>query len=411
MLFLATTIQYVDRFVISVLAPTLGKDLHWTATDYAHISNWFSIFYAFGYAVAGRFIDRVGTKIGYAWAVGIWSIAAACHFAARSVLTFSMARSLLGLAEGGNFPGATRTTAEWFPRKERALSFGLLNAGSNVGPIVAALVVPWITFRFGWPSAFLLTGSLGFLWVLGWLVMYRMPAEHPKVSPQELGYIRSDPPEPVTSIPWLSLFRFRPTWAAILGMMLTSPFWWFYLIWIPKFLKDTYGVDLTNVGPPLITIYVMAFIGSVGGGWLSSQLIARSVPVGRARKLAMLPAVLCVAPLFLVPQTPDVWKVTWLISLAAAGHQAFSANLYTLVSDTMPKPSVSSVVGLAGMAAGLASIGFTSFVGWLVDSTGKYMLVFQMAPIAYLLALALITVLLPRYDQAMKDMFGEAAQA
>jgi len=411
LLFLATTINYIDRGVIGILKSTITHDLHWSEVAYADVVFWFQLFYAIGYAVAGRFIDKVGTRIGYAWAVGLWSLAATLHFAARSVVSFSVVRSLLGLAEGGNFPGATRATAEWFPRKERALAFGFLNAGSNVGAIVTPLAVPWITLRFGWPATFVVTGSLGFLWLIGWLTIYKSPSEASKVNAEELDLIQSDPAEPNVEIPWLRLLRYRPTWAAIFGMALTSPVWWFYLFWIPDFLGKTYHLDLTNIGPPLIAIYLMADVGSIVGGWISSRLISLGWPVGKSRKLAMLLAVLCVAPLLSVPGTSDLWRVTVLIGLAAAGHQAFSANLYTLVSDTMPKPTVSSVVGLAGMAGSVAGMFMAKFVGWLLDTTHSYTPVFLIAPAAYILALILISLLLPRYDQTITEEFAEEVPA
>ena len=287
LLFFATTINYVDRGVLGVLAPSLQKEIGWTDTQYGDINAAFSLAYAIGFLVLGRFIDRVGTRAGYAIALVAWSLAAAGHALARSAFGFGVARFFLGLGEAGNFPAAVKTTAEWFPRRERALATGVFNAGSNVGAVLAPLLVPVLALRFGWRAAFLFTGLIGLLWVAFWLPLYRRPERHPRVSPEELAWIQDEGPEPSQAIPWLALLPHRQTWAVAAGKFLTDPVWWFYLFWSAKFLSDRFGVDLKTIGPPLITIYLMADVGSVAGGWLSSWLLRRGWTANAARKTAM----------------------------------------------------------------------------------------------------------------------------
>jgi ACS family hexuronate transporter-like MFS transporter len=393
LLFFATTINYIDRQTISLLKTTLSRDLGWSETQYADIVFWFQALYAVGYAAAGWLIDRIGVRVGYSLAVLVWSVAAMLHAGVRSVLGFCLVRGALGLAEGGNFPAAVRATAEWFPKKERALAFGILNAGSNLGPVVTPLVVPWLTVAYGWPAAFVATGSLGLIWLGVWLAVYRAPGENPRVSAEELAYIRQEPTVPVPGIPWISLLRYRTTLAFMIGMALSSPVWWFYLFWIPDFLQRRYHFDLTHVGLPLIAIYLLADVGSVGGGWLSSYRIARGTPAWPARRGTMFVCAVCVLPLVAIPGLASPWIAVGLIGLAAAAHQGWSANLYTMVSDSMPASAVSSVVGLGGMAGSVAGMFMAKFVGWILDRTHSYSIPFLVAPAAYLLALALITLL------------------
>ncbi|GAB4241515.1 MAG: MFS transporter [Acidobacteriota bacterium] len=398
MLFLATTLNYLDRAVVGILKADLMRDLHWNEIDYSNIVFAFSAAYAVGYLVAGRAIDLLGVRRGYAIIVSLWSLAAAGHAWMRSVLGFSLMRAALGLAEGGNFPAAVKAVSEWFPRRERALATGIFNAGSNVGVIAAPLLVPWLTLNWGWPFAFLVTGLLGLLWVIPWLTLYRRPDRHPRVSRTELAYIQSDPPDPEIRIPWVALLKFRQTWVFVVGMFLSGPIWWFYLYWVPGFLYDRHGLDLSSVGPPLIAIYLMADVGSVAGGWISSRLIAGGWTVNAARKTAMLACALAVVPVFFASTTESVLLATVLIGLAAAAHQGFSANLYTLVSDTAPRFAVGSIVGIGGMAAAVGGMFNAKLVGYVLEWTGSYVPLFAIASSAYLINLAIMHWLNPRLD-------------
>ena len=395
-LFLATTANYIDRQVIGVLKPTLQKDLGWSEIDYSNIVFWFQVAYAGGYLFAGRLMDRIGLRIGYTLAIFLWSIAAMSHAFARTVFGFSAARFGLGLAEGGNFPAAIKAISEWFPKKERAFATGLFNAGCNVGAIITPLAVPYITVTIGWPAAFLMTGAIGFVCMVAWMLIYRPPEKHPNLSTAELDYIRSDPPDPPAPIAWLELLRYRSTWAFVVGQSMSSPFWWFYLFWIPGFLSDRYGINLLQMGPPLVMIYLISDFGSIAGGWLSSALIKRGWNINTARKFALLICALFVVPVFFTSMAPNVWIATLLIALAASGHQAWAANNYTLVSDTMPRRTVSSIVGIGGMAGALAGMFFAKFVGYVLEWTHSYKLLFALAPASYLTALLLIHLLLPK---------------
>jgi len=411
LLFFATTLNYIDRQVIGILKPGLAKHFGWSEIDYSNIIFAFQIAYAIGYAGAGRLIDKMGVRLGYALAVLFWSLAAMAHalnwyipIGARfwimampaTVLGFSAARFALGLSEGGNFPAAIKAVSEWFPRKERALSTGIFNAGSNVGALAAPIMVPWLTVKFGWPMAFIATGALGFAWLVAWHLFYRSPEKHPRLSPAELAYIRSDPPDPVVKVPWLSLLRYRQVWAFVVGMFLSSPIWWFYLYWIPDFLNKKHGLDLLHLGPPLVAIYLIADVGSVGGGWLSSWLIKRGWTVNAARKTTMLVCAICVVPVFSASTVSNLWAATLLIGLAAAAHQGFSANLYTLVSDTAPRHMVSSIVGVGGMAGAIGGMFIAKLAGYILEWTGDYRILFGIAAGAYLVNLFIIHLINPR---------------
>ena len=396
LLFLATTINYMDRQIIGILKPELQSEFGWSEIDYGNIVFTFQLAYAFGYLLAGRVIDRVGVKVGYALAVGLWSIAAMGHALARSVLGFCFARAALGLSEGGNFPAAVKTVAEWFPRRERALAIGIFNAGSNVGALITPLVVPWITVMWGWQMAFIATGALGFFWLAGWWLIYRTPENHPRVSSGELAYIRSDPPDQPINVSWLELLRHRQTWAFAAGMFMTAPIWWFYLFWIPDFLNKNHGLNLLQLGPPLVAIYLLADVGSIGGGWLSSHLIGRGWSVNAARKTAMLVCALCVVPVFAASVVSNLWVATMLIAVAAAAHQGFAANLYATVSDTAPRGAVSSIVGIGGMAGGIGGMLIAQIAGYILEWTGTYLPLFIIASTAYLIGLFVIHLLNPR---------------
>jgi ACS family hexuronate transporter-like MFS transporter len=397
LLFFATTVNYVDRQVLGILSKDLKVAIGWTEVDYGNIVAAFNAAYAFGLLLAGRLMDRIGTRIGYVVAIVWWSFAAMGHALAHSPFGFGVARAALGVGEAGNFPAAIKTVAEWFPKKERAFATGLFNAGSNVGAIVAPLTVPWIATYLGWRWAFLLTGAIGLAWLLFWLPLYRRPEEHPKVTKAELDYIHSDPPDPpAKNVPWLSLIPHRQTSAFAIGKYLTDPIWWFYLYWIPNFFRDNHGLDLTTIGPPLIVIYLIADIGSIGGGWLSSTFIKRGWTINRSRKTAMLICALAVTPIIFAANVKNKWEAVALIGLAAAAHQGWSCNLFTTTSDMFPRQAVGSVVGIGGMAGALGGATMAVATGYILQSTGQnYSIVFMIAGTAYLIALLVIHLLAP----------------
>ena len=341
LLFFATTVNYVDRQVLGILSKDLKAEIGWTEVDYGNIVAAFNAAYAFGLLLAGRLMDRIGTRMGYTLAIIWWSIAAMAHALARTPFGFGVARAALGIGEAGNFPAAIKTVAEWFPKKERAFATGIFNAGSNVGAIVAPLTVPWIAVTLGWQWAFILTGAIGFIWLIFWLPVYSRPEVHPKVSKAELAHIQSDPPDPpALKVPWVKLIPHRQTSAFAIGKYLTDPIWWFYLYWIPNFLRDNHGLDLTTIGLPLIVIYLIADVGSVGGGWLSSTFIKRGWTINRSRKTAMLICALAVTPIIFASNVKNLWIAVGLIGLAAAAHQGWSANLFTTTSDMFPRRTV-----------------------------------------------------------------------
>ncbi len=390
LLFFATTINYVDRQVLSILAKTLEERIGWTTIEYGYITAAFQAFYGIGLLIAGRLIDRLGTRKGYALAVGVWSVAAVAHAAAFSAFTFGIARSLLGLGESANFPACIKGLAEWFPKKERALATGIFNSGANVGAIVAPLVVPWLTITYGWQSAFIATGALGFIWLIFWFWLYAKPTEHKKVSSQELAHIQSDPPDRVESVPWLRLFPKKETWAFAIAKALTDPIWWFYLFWFPKYLQETFSLSLKEIVLPTIIVYNICTVGSVGGGWLSSALLDRGWSLNAARKIVMLGCALAVLPVLYAPYSSNLWVVVALIGLATAAHQGFSANLFTVASDTFPRSAVGSVVGIGGTLGAVTSVGLQVATGYIVQLTHSYLPLFIAAGFAYVIALAIL---------------------
>ena len=401
LLFFATTINYIDRQVLGILAPHLQKIIGWSEVDYGYIVTAFQAAYALGLLLFGRFIDRFGTKTGYTVSITLWSVAAMAHAAARSAFGFGAARSALGFGESGNFPTAITTVAEWFPKKERALATGIFNAGCGVGTIIAPAVVPWITIQFGWPAAFLLTGSIGFAWVVFWLLFYDTPEKKKSLSRRELDYILSDPPEPaLEKIKWLGLLKYKQTWAIVIGKFLTDPIWWFYLYWLPKFLNAKFGLTLATFGPPLIAVYVMADVGSIGGGWLSSAFIKKGRSINRSRKLVMLICALCVVPIITVSAAPSVVIAVLIFGLAGAAHQAWSANIFTFASDMFPKKAVGSVTGLGGMAGAVGGMLFASLTGYILEKTGSYFIMSLIAGLVYLTALGIIQLLAPKLKPA-----------
>jgi ACS family hexuronate transporter-like MFS transporter len=401
LLFGATTVNYVDRQVIGILAPTLTRELHWSETDYATIVRCWTAAYGIGLLFMGRVMDRLGVRRGFGVAVSTWSLAAMAHALVRTVTGFSVARFFLGLAESGNFPGANKALAEWFPKKERAFAFGLLNAGSNVGVVVAALLVPWITLALGWRWAFVVTGSLDLVWLAVWLTVYRDPTRHGRVKPAELAYIQSDPGDPPVRVPWLPLLARRQTWAFIVGKAMTDPVWLFYLFWFPKFLDTEYHVKLAGLALPLIVIYLAADFGSVAGGWISGALIKRGWSVNRGRKTAMLLSAAVIVPTILAPSAGSMWVAVAIVAVAASAHQGWSANLFTLVSDMFPRKAVGSVTGIGGAAGMLGAFVFQTYTGDILQAThGNYTPVFAVLGFMYLIALGLIHLLVRRLEPA-----------
>jgi MFS transporter, ACS family, hexuronate transporter len=417
LLFFAATINYIDRQVIGILKPTLQSQFGWSEIDYADIVFAFQLAYAVGFLIAGRMMDRLGARIGFTIAILVWSLAAIAHAEAElfgpaaasllsiaglsystSVAGFMFARFALGIGEAGNFPAAIKVTAEWFPKRERALATGIFNSGTNVGAIATPLVVPWITLTWGWYWAFVITGLLGFLWLAFWLPLYRRPDEHPRLGAAELSYIRSDPADPAVHIAWRRLIPLRQTWAFMIGKFLTDPIWWLYLFWMPDFFNRNYGIDLKTIGPPLVVIYLVADVGSIGGGWLSSTLIKRGWTVNAGRKLAMLICAVAVVPMVFASGAKNMWVAVALISIAAAAHQGWSANLFTTASDMFPRKAVGSVVGLGGMAGAVGGMLIAKLTGYILQATGSYLPVFFIAAFTYLVGLLVIHLLVPRLE-------------
>ena len=397
LLFFATTINYLDRSVLGILAPTLQHDIGWTPVEYGYITTGFTLAYALGLAVFGWFIDRYGTKIGYSISILGWSLSAMAHGLATTVLGFGIARIFLGLSESGNFPSAIKVTAEWFPKKERALATGIFNSGANIGAVVAPAVVPWLTITYGWQSAFVLTGATGFIWFVFWIMMYERPEVARKLKKEELRYILSDAEEEASEkVRWARLLKFPQTWAFIIGKFLTDPVWWFYLYWLGLFLNNNFGLVLTGLALPLIVIYTMTSVGSIGGGWLSGVLIGRGIPVNRSRKIAMLICAILVIPVVFANGIGNMWLVIGIVGLAASAHQGWSANLFTTASDMFPKKAVASVVGLGGFAGSAGGAIFLTSAGYIVEKTGSYMALFIICGSAYLLALGLMQLLTAR---------------
>jgi ACS family hexuronate transporter-like MFS transporter len=411
LLFFATTINYIDRQILGLLAPLLQKEIGWNEIQYSAIVTAFQAAYALGIVAFGRAVDRFGTRIGYAFSVALWSVAAASHALARSVLGFGATRAALGVAEAGNFPSAIKAVAEWFPKSERALATGIFNSGSNFGAVLAPAVVPWLTVTFGWPAAFVATGALGLIWLVFWLALYDRPERKKGLSRGELAHILSDPAETqTTKVPWRELLRHRQTWAFVIGKFLTDPIWWFYLYWLPKFLNTRHGLTITTLGLPLVAIYSMTSVGSIGGGWLSSALIRRGFTVNRARKTAMLLCAVCVVPIVTASRIGTLWTAVLIIGLAAAAHQGWSANIFTLASDMFPKRAVGSVVGLGGMAGAAGSLLFSPFIGLVLERThNNYLIPFLISGSVYLVAFAVIQALAPRLEPVSLDRPAPAA--
>lgn len=412
LLFAATTINYIDRQVIGMLKPTLTAAFHWDNTTFGTINGIFQFFYAFGLLAFGRLVDRVGSKIGYTISITIWSVFAMAHSLARNTVGFVIARSGLGIGEAGNFPSAIKAVAEWFPKKERALATGIFNSGANIGAVVAPIMVPLLLSSFGWQMAFLITGSLGFIWLIFWVLLYEIPAKKKGISKAEFDYIHSDE-EAVpagTKVSWGKLLKVRQTWAFVVGKFFTDPIWWFFLFWLPGYFSDEFRLDLSKPGWPLVIVYSCTTVGSIGGGYLSGYLINKGWPVYKARKTVMLIFAICVVPIITARYFDSLWVIVGLISLAAAAHQAWSANIFTTCSDMFPRKAVSSVTGIGGMAGSIGGIIFQPAVGWILDYFTRlgnkglgYNLIFLICGLAYLLAWLLMHLFAPKMTRVQLD--------
>lgn len=400
LLFSATVINYVDRQMIGLLKPTLQVELRWNENTYAGIIFYFQLAYAIGYLFFGHMVDRLGARIGYATAFIVWTAAHILHAAARSVTSFAAVRFALGIGESGSFPSALKAVTEWFPKKERALATGLFNAGSNIGAIITPFIVAVLTISYGWRGAFVITGAVSSLWLVAWLALYRRPRESKQLSSAELAYIESDPADPGAKVPWLGVLQAKEAWAFAIGKFLTDPVWWMFLFWLPDFLHKRHGLDLKTFGPPVAAVYLISDLGSIGGGWLSSHLIHRGWSINAARKTTMLICALAVTPIFFAQYVDSLWGAVAIISLAAAAHQAWSANLYTLASDTFPRKAVGSVFGIGGTAGAVGGMLFSLFIGGVLEKSGNYSAIFLVSGSVYLLALLIIQLLSPRLEQA-----------
>ena len=385
LLFFATTINYIDRQVIGILKPFIADDLGWGEADYGYIVTAFQVAYAIGLVTTGRFLDKYGTRVGYLWAIIVWSVAAMAHAIARGVSSFAVVRFFLGLGESANFPAAIKGVAEWFPKKERAFATGLFNSGSTVGAIVSPIIVSGITLALGWQWAFIITGALGFFWIIFWLAYYRVPAEHKKLSTRELQYIQQDDTQDrQESVKWLSLFKYKQTYAICSTRFISDWVWWFFLFWTPDFLNKTHGIDIKEVVLPLIIIYSVSSMGGIGGGWISSRFIHRGKSIGYARKTTILICAIIILPVMFISQTQNLWVAVALIAMAAAGHQGWASNIFTLVSDIYPKNSVASVIGLSGFFGAVGGALSATFVGLVLETSGSYFLIFLIASSVYM---------------------------
>ena len=402
LLFFAVVLSYIDRLVLSVLKPTLQADYGWTETGYGNVVFWFQAAYGLGFLFFGRLIDRLGAKIGYLVAMGVWTVAHMAHALVSSTAGFALVRIPLALGESGTYPAALAAASEWFPQRERALAIGIFNAGANVGAVVTPLIVPALTLWMGWQSAFWATGLLNLIWIAAWIKFYRRPRQQPKVNAEELAIIESDPPIAQHPVKWRRLLAVRQTWAYMAGRFLIDPVWWMFLFWLPDFLSRTYNIDLKGYGPPLIAVYVIADIGSILGGWGSSRMLARGATANRARKLAMLGCAIVVMPVAFAAYAPSAWIAVLLIGLACAGHQGFSSNLFAMPADLFPRWAQGSIVGLGGFAGAAGGMLMSKYAGWVLETIGSYTPIFLFCGVAYLLALTVVHLINPSYAPVTK---------
>jgi ACS family hexuronate transporter-like MFS transporter len=398
LLFLAMVINYVDRQTISLLKPSLSKQFGWSETDYADLVFYFQMTYAIAYLAWGKIMDKIGARWGFGIAFLIWQIAHIATAGAGHLRGFMLARMGLGVGEAGGFPGGIKAVAEWFPKNERALATGIFNAGTNIGAIVTPLVVPAIALTYGWEMAFIVTGVAGLLWLPLWLIVYRRPREQKRLSAAELAHIEQDPADPVEKIGWARLLTKKETWAFALGKFLIDPIWWMFLFWLPDFLGKRYGLDLKTFGPPIVVVYLMSDVGSVAGGWMSSNLMKKGWSINKARKTTLLLCALLALPVMFAANVSNLWTAVLIIGVATAAHQGFSANLYTLPSDVFPRAAVGSVVGIGGMLGAVGGMVFSKYVGQVLEKIGTYTPIFIVAGSAYLLALLVIHILTPKME-------------
>jgi MFS transporter, ACS family, hexuronate transporter len=398
LLFTAMVVNYVDRQALGLLKADLTAEFGWSETNYADLVFWFQCAYAIAYLAWGRIIDKIGARFGFGIAFAIWQVGHMATAAASSFGGFIASRVILGLGEGGAFPAGIKAVAEWFPKKERAFATGIFNAGTNIGAIVTPLLIPALTLAFGWQMTFIITGLMGLVWLPIWLLLYRRPREHKKVSAAELAHIESDPADPAEKVPWVKLLSYRETWAYAIGKFLIDPIWWMFLFWLPDFLGKRHGLDLKTFGPPLVAIYLLSDVGSVGGGWLSSRFMKMGWSINRARKVTMLICALLAVPVAGAALASNLWVAVLIIGVATAAHQGFSANLYTLPSDVFPRSAVGSVVGIGGMVGAVGGMVFSKYIGAVLEDLGTYTPIFVIAASAYLLALLVVHILTPRME-------------
>lgn len=400
LLFFAVVLSYIDRLVLPVLKPDLQARYGWTETGYADLAIWFQAAYGISYVLFGRLVDRFGAKVGYSVAMGLWTAGHVAHIFFTSTRSMLLARILLAVGEAGTFPAALAAANEWFPKRERALAIGIFNAGSNVGAILTPLIVPVIALTFGWRMAFIATGALSLVWLVAWISFYQKPRNHRAVSSAELEWIEADPKTQIARVPVAVLLRKRQTWAYATARFLIDPVWWTFLFWLPDFFNRQFGVKMLDFGPPLVAVYLLSDVGSIAGGWFSSHLLGRKVALGRARKSAMFVAALCAVPIAFATAAPSMWVAVFLIGLACAGHQAFSANVFALPGDLFPSSAAGTVIGIGGLAGAAGGMLMAKFAGIILQTIGSYRPIFIVASCAYLLALAAVHLILPTYSAA-----------
>jgi len=402
LLFLACVISYVDRMVLSVLKPTLSREYGWSETGYGDVVFWFQAAYGIGFLFFGRLIDKVGAKVGYVLAMTVWTAAHMAHALVTSTVGFAMVRLPLALGESGTYPAGLAAIAEWFPKRERALTIGIFNAGANVGAVVTPLIVPAITLALNWQSAFLITGLFNIAWIAAWVLLYRRPRQHPRLSEAELAYIEAEPFVDQGRAPYRKVLSTRQAWAYMAGRFLIDPVWWTFLYWLPDFFAKRYGVDLKGIGAPLIAIYLLADVGSIFGGWLSSRMLALGISANRSRKTAMFVCALMVVPVMFAQSAPSVWIAVVLLGMACAGHQGFSSNHFALPADAFPRFAQGTVVGLGGFAGALGGMLMAKYAGYILQTFGSYTPIFIVAGSAYLVALLVVHLINPRYESVTK---------
>ena len=402
LLFVATTLLYIDRAALGIMAPYLQEQIGWTEKQYGYITSSFMIGYAICFLIMGRIIDRVGSRKGYAVSMALWSVAQLAHSLVSSWVGFAVSRFALSIGQSGNFPVAIKTVTEWFPKKERALAVGIFNGGANVGTMIAPLVIPVVVVFFdSWRAAFIWTFPIAIIWIVFWMLLYSKPEQSKKVNRVELDYILSDVEEETTEkVSYLKLLRFRATWAIFAGKFIADPIWWFYLFWGAKYLYAKFGLNLSEIGLPFFTIYLVSWCGGIGLGWLSSKLLKQGYNLNRGRKLSMLACAVCALPVMFVPHADNVWAAVALIAVAAGGHCGWSANIFSLMGDVFPKKITASVSGLGGFAGSMGGVVATVLIGSALQKTGAdgYAIPFTVAAFGYFFALAIIQLLLPRIE-------------